>query len=264
MSSQPTDLPRRPSLAFIVLIWLCFLLSFRFLGRNYVGWLTSFCQIVLGSIFGWRYYRDRIDFISLKGWWLGLLLTIGVIALNFSVFTARWMPLNRLSPIHWAEVIFFFLCLVGYSEELWFRGIWFAHFPRRPVISVLVGSLFFGAAHILAGLMHGNIPTGVSLNMAIMAGFGGLLTAVARYRGASLLVLAAAHGLIDLTHFMLAPATGFRFNLAKTLAVNLPGYLVLLALLFWLPAKKQKANADVAKLPQPTPVEGESRTSNGR
>lgn len=165
-----------------------------------------------------------MDLFSLRGWPFALLVFAGVVALNFSVFTTRSLSVRHINPLAVFGQIICFICLVGFTEEPWFRGIWFAHFPDRPAVAIIVGSVFFGLMHIHIDV----VSAGIAL-------FVGLLFAVTRYCGALLLVLAIAHELIDFTHFDLAPSIGFRFGLANTLAVNMSSYLVLLCLLFWLP-----------------------------
>jgi membrane protease YdiL (CAAX protease family) len=188
-------------------------------------WAANLFEIAIGLWFVRRYYRDRVDLFSSKGWSLALLLCCWLIALGLSISRVRWIPLSHL---HFGIVVQHLLlfCLVGYAEELGFRGVWFAHFPQRPVFSILAGSLLFGLWHL-----HVDLPS------AIIAFLVGLLFAVTRYRGASILVLAVAHGLIDFVDGWLAPATGFPLSLAITLIIAVFGYLILLALLFWVPRR---------------------------
>jgi|GEM_PF-5319539 hypothetical protein len=129
---QTGESPRRPSLGTAILYWLGLLLpmaTFPFWPR---GWLVNCAgnlfMMGIGLLFVWRNYRDRVDLFSLRGWPYALLVFAGVIALNFSVFSARLMPPGKINPmaaigrlsilgfvrlfvrVQWFHALFYWLC----------------------------------------------------------------------------------------------------------------------------------------------------------
>jgi membrane protease YdiL (CAAX protease family) len=104
--------------------------------------------------------------------------------------------------------VFFYFVLVGFTEELWFRGIWFAAFKNRFLPCVLIGSILFAVPHVITGG-----PTALLVTFLV-----GLVFAAARYRGASVLSLTIVHGAVDYLNDSVCSG-GLRFGLTTTLAV---------------------------------------------
>ena len=89
------------------------------------------------------------------------------------------------------------MCLVGYVEEMLFRGFLFKAMLKdgKPLTAIIVSALTFGMGH-LVNLLAGqsSLETLVQLVFAVSWGF--ILTMVL-YRGGSLLPCIIAHAMID-------------------------------------------------------------------
>jgi membrane protease YdiL (CAAX protease family) len=150
--------------------------------------LALLCMLAAG-IFVWRRWYREMEVFSRSGWLIGAVIAFAVL-LNPLV--------GGFAALHfgpWRKLLatLFWCALVGFSEELWWRGIWFEMFADRPRLCILGGSLAFAAYHFP---FHG-------FALMIKSGFVfsvfsvGLLFCAARRRGASVGVLAAAHALVD-------------------------------------------------------------------
>lgn len=187
--------------------------------------------IFLSLSFGvavWRlWYRAEIDVFSIKGWPVALAIFIGLLLSEFVNASAHL----RGDVLHPKTLIALFYCvvLVGLQEELWWRGIWFSMFKRRPVMCILVGSLLFGASHYL---LHGFRSVG-------MAFFVGLAFAAARHRGVSIGALSLAHGFND----WIAQGHVVRWQWhASRGRIDLVLYAICLLLTAWLLFKRRAAS----------------------
>lgn len=148
--------------------------------------LAAISLMLAVGISVWRlWYREEIDVFSLKGWETGLAIFLGLMITEAVLATPVLRPgLLSLSTL-WT--LFYCIVLIGFTEELWWRGIWFAMFKGRPLYAILLGSLLFGGMHYQ---LHG-------IDSAMMAFFVGLVFAAARYRGVSIGTLALTHGMND-------------------------------------------------------------------
>lgn len=94
--------------------------------------------------------------------------------------------------------------LVGWSEEVMFRGIWlrglFRSFGIWPAI--LGSSLIFGAMHVLNVFLTGDLPGAVA--QAVAAFLSGTFLAAVRLRTGSLWTGIVLHGLWDAGTFLVA------------------------------------------------------------
>lgn len=144
---------------------------------------------LVGMFFGigvWLlWYRKELDVFSLKGWPVALSIFLGL--LLSELICAAAYPRAGVLSLAGAWTLFYCVVLIGFTEELWWRGIWFAMFRGRPLLCIVAGSLLFGLAHYQ---LHG-------LRSVFMASLVGLVFAVARYRGVSIGALALAHGIND-------------------------------------------------------------------
>jgi len=178
------------------------------------GALTLLCGIAVTL----KFYRRSLKLLTFEKWQIALALLIGLQAIQLLV--TRLIPNSDMSIPTALYKAFFFLALIGFAEELWFRGIWFEMFKRRFVPCVLLGSIAFGLIHF----PHGGFLT------VLLTALVGLIFAAARFRGASILALALAHGTLDfLNGYAFSP--DLRFSLATTVAIFIPASLLLAAVL---------------------------------
>lgn len=163
------------------------------MGSRYDGpfRLVAGLWMLLTGIAVWRkWYPRKINVFSPTRWWLGLIILLMVLFYpiigGLPSFQFEWNH-SALISLFWCIIV------IGFAEELWWRGIWFEIWKGKPVICILAGSLVFDAYHFPfqgSELMIGS-------GLAIRIFFLGLVFAAARYKGASIGVLALAHGLID-------------------------------------------------------------------
>ena len=170
-------------------------------GCDILAWLGSYYDgpfrlvaglwMLITGLWVWRkWYPRDIAVFSLAGWRVGLIILVVVLMHpmigGLQGFHAEC---SRLSPVYFAWCV----VVIGFAEELWWRGIWFEMFKGKPIICIVAGSLAFTAYHFPFQGFELMIGSG----LAIRIFFLGLLFASARYRGTSIGVLALAHGLID-------------------------------------------------------------------
>ena len=166
---------------------------FGWMGSRYNGpfRLVAGLLMLLTGISVWRkWYPEKIDVFFPTRWWLGLIILL-VLLLHPIIgglpsFQFEW---NRSALISFLWCVF----VIGFAEELWWRGIWFEMWKGRPVICILAGSLAFTAYHF----PFQGLELMISEGLMIRVFFFGLVFAAARYKGTSIGVLALAHGLID-------------------------------------------------------------------
>lgn len=171
-------------------------------GCDTIAWLASRYDgpfrlvaglwLLVSAIWTWqKWFRGRIDVFSRARWGWGLVI------LSVVVFH----PIIGGPPSfhsHWngSALIYFVWCLgvIGFAEELWWRGVWFELWKGRPFVCVLIGSLAFTAYHFPFQGWDLMISEGLAIRIFSL----GLLLAAARYYGrVSVGVLALVHGLID-------------------------------------------------------------------
>ena len=184
-----------PSLSNLAVAWVLGMIVGHIvigLGQKFTPYLLApyvLVSLMLSLVTGvlvWReWYPEEMDVFSLKGWKYAVMLFLGFLLLEVLfaapiIKPALW-KLSGLGKLLWCIV------LTGFIEELWWRGVWFAMFKNRPLVCIVAGSVIFGLAHFQ---LHG-------MDKVITASFVGLAYAVARYKGASIGVLALAHGFND-------------------------------------------------------------------
>lgn len=163
------------------------------------GWLAGLAMVQLAAgIWLWRRLAAGPLF-DFGGWPWALLALAALLGLEQAVVD------HVLGPkLPWPQTLaegLRLIVLIGLVEELWFRGLWFAFFRDRPWLALGLGSLLFGLFH----LPHGGFV------VALTAGVG-LVFAAARARGASILALGTAHGLLDWCNQILFPGLRFRLD----------------------------------------------------
>jgi membrane protease YdiL (CAAX protease family) len=165
--------------------------------------VSSVVRAVLGLSGLWlaqQHHHGQIHLANLDRWYLALIPFLGFLLLTM-VLTPFVGLRKDLSRSDVAKRLFFFLFLVGFSEELWFRGIWFAMFADEFWASVVLGSVVFGFMHYAPGVPGKKID---AMPMIILPG---LVFATSRYCGAGILPLAIAHGLFNFLSLYLLEKT---------------------------------------------------------
>ena len=105
--------------------------------------------------------------------------------------------LSGLPPVPVVVMILLNTLLVGFSEEVMFRGIFYSALRDRVSIwpSILWTSVAFGAVHVLNGFVTGDF--GTATIQAFAAAASGLVFIAIRLRTGSLWVAIAYHALWD-------------------------------------------------------------------
>lgn len=191
-------------------------------GLYWWSWLIASAQLAIGLWVYRHYYRDQISLWTVRGWPWAAAAFLGLSVIWYTIGIPTFWP-DRTMAVAGLE-LFKFLVFIGFTEELWFRGIWFAMFHNRLVPSVILGSVAFGLIH----LAHDPV-------WALFAAAFGAVFAAARYRGASIVQLALAHGILNWTMKLVAPVSEFRIGHGILLLVLPPVLCLVLSaiLLFW-------------------------------
>jgi hypothetical protein len=121
-----------------------------------------------------------------------------------------------------------YVVLIGYTEELWFRGLWFAMCRHRFVPSVVLGSVIFGLSHSAQGWQA----------VWMTAWVGGVF-ASARYCGAALVPLALVHGVMDWLNLRMLPGVQLRIERGSFWLVVSGMCLLLSGVLLFLGHRRQ-------------------------
>lgn len=129
--------------------------------------------------------------------WLLFLLLFGVSAL------AKGFP-----PLSITLFILANTALVGWSEEVMFRGLWLRGLHRSFGIwvAILGSSAIFGAIHVLNVFLTGDLRGAVL--QAVAAFLSGVFLAAVRLRSGSLWTGIVLHGLWDAGTFLVAASGG--------------------------------------------------------
>ena len=191
-------------------------------GLYWWSWLITSVQLAAGLWVYHRYYKEHIPLWTLHGWAWAAAAFLGLSAIWYTIGIPTFWP--RGTIIMAGLELFKYLVLIGFTEEFWFHGIWLAMFHIRLVPSVIFGSLVFGLIH----LAHDPVS-------ALFSGAFGAVFAAARYRGASIIQLALAHGILNWVMGLLLPVSEFRIGHGMLLLVLPPVLCVGLSasLVFW-------------------------------
>ncbi len=188
-------------------------------------WIVGFAHLGAAVFLRRRYFRSKINILSFDKWHLALIVLVGVQAVDYLFASHIIGPRNgvTLAIINF----FYFHIVIGFAEELWFRGLWLAMFKNRFITGVLLGSIVFGLYHITHGLQT-----------VLFTTFIGAIFAVARYRGCSILTLAIAHGLMDWFNLEMFPGASYRFSETVILVLFPLLCLILAITLYYIPVNK--------------------------
>lgn len=120
------------------------------------------------------------------------------------------LPLVQLPGIPWVErgfgtvmIVLVGTIMVGFGEELVIRGILFVSLRERhgELVTLLVTSLLFGAAHTVGSVWAGLPPAAIAFQVAALSMTGSLYYWVRRVTG-RLWVGMAIHALTDFTLYL--------------------------------------------------------------
>ncbi len=170
--------------------------------RN-VGWTFVVASAFILAVVLWQGWRDvgLNRWATTRGWvlsWLPMLYIVGGLALA----TFLGMP-----PISVLCLILLNCMLVGFSEELMFRGVLLQAFRQATSIwtAVLLTSVAFGAVHSLNVFVTGDLKA--ALIQSTAAFLSGLMFVALRLRTGSLWIPILVHGLWDFATFTLGSAS---------------------------------------------------------
>ena len=177
-------------------------------------------QILIG-VWLLKHYSSFSQIISIRGWHLALLIFLTL--QGFQFFVIRSKLNTQLKFDEFARLSFKFFILVGFAEEIWFRGILFAVFDNNFIFSVVIGSVFFGLLHWLQG----------DWKQFVITFLIGFVFATARYNGASIISLSIAHGMMDLLNCEIFIFLKPRFSESKIILL-LALITIVLSVIFFL------------------------------
>jgi len=154
------------------------------------------------GIFGWRRDSGLKPVRSAKSLWI--LWFPALLILAFFVVSL----LLGLPPLQAFIFVGINTLIVGISEELAFRGIFFsaARSAMRPWPAIAITSAIFGAVHVLNGITTGNWPGATT--QAIAAAMSGVLFIAILIRTGSLVPAMIVHWLWDFGVFSISTREG--------------------------------------------------------
>lgn len=159
-------------------------------------------------------FRSTAHLSSLRLLWLPALF----LAVIFLLVAAKGLPSAQTLGFIAVNTL-----LVGFSEELMFRGV-LLHGARSRfsvVAAVAITAVMFGSVHVLNGLLTGDFPAAFA--QALQATLFGVWIAALRLRLGSIWPVIVVHGLWDLGVFLLT--TGTATADASAQALTLSAYL---------------------------------------
>lgn len=162
--------------------------------------LTAASLFLLAVVFLMRWWRE----VGLaQGPQRGTLLVIWPWILYLALFAASALN-GGLPPTSVSLFIVANTMMVGWSEELMFRGVWLRGLFRSYGIwlAILGSSLIFGGIHVLNVFLTGDLRG--ALLQAVAAFLSGVFLAAVRLRTGSLWTGIILHGLWDAGTFLVA------------------------------------------------------------
>lgn len=166
--------------------------------EGWTGWviLVSVVQLGLGEYARRRMFGSPMTITSGRLRWALAALVI----LQGAQWSLSVHPLGPMPAIATAlGQLLYMMVLVGYVEELWFRGLWLRALSRFPLTGLLSGSLIFALYHWPQG------GHAVLLTFSI-----GMVYGAARLRGAPILALGLGHGLVNWLNDTALPPVALR------------------------------------------------------
>lgn len=181
--------------------------------RRSLLYTLSILQLIMASaayvaLSGRSLLRD----ITVRRLTLDLSVVATVVALILAIvvgLTERQFGLTGASRQELLGQFFYYLVLIGLTEELLFRALPFSVLPTQPAWAVFVGSCLFSLYHFNNG------PETLPYYLAF-----GLVFGVLRYFSVSLVALALGHGVFNFILVAIWPSVGFRFGEANFVIVS--------------------------------------------
>lgn len=168
-----------------------------------VGWniaLALAFLLAVKTVIGWR------DLGFVKPDLMGSLKLLWLPAIYLALFLALAIILG-LPPLSVALFVFLNTLIVGFSEEIMFRGVLFRGLLSRLSIwpAMITTSVLFGSVHILNVFLTGKL--GEAAVQAVTAGMSGFLFMALLIRTGSIWVPIIYHALWDFGTFMVSSAS---------------------------------------------------------
>lgn len=134
---------------------------------------------------------------GLKLIFLPLAYTMLLIALAVALAQSKGLPVIDLFDFHTLALLFLISFLVGFNEEVIFRGFVFGGLIKKlnPLWAVILCAVIFGSFH-LVNLVQGQ-PLDTTLSQVLQAGSMGFLYAALRLRLGSIWPVIILHGFWD-------------------------------------------------------------------
>ena len=134
---------------------------------------------------------------GLKFIWLPVAYTMLLVLVAMSMMNSKSLPLGDVFEFHELSLLFLISCLVGFNEEVIFRGFVFSGLLTKlnPLLTVTLCGVIFGLFHFV-NLISGQAFE-VTLSQVLQAGSMGFMYAALRLRLGSIWPLILLHGLWD-------------------------------------------------------------------
>ena len=153
---------------------------------------------LIGLLKAWRVVGLRKpDPGGFKFIWLPLAYTFLLVLVAISMAKSKSLPLGEIFELHEISLLFLISCLVGFNEEVIFRGFLFGGLSTKfkPFVTVFLCGAVFGLFH-LVNLISGQAFE-TTLSQVLQAGSMGFLYAALRLRLGSIWPLIFLHGFWD-------------------------------------------------------------------
>lgn len=175
--------------------------------------------VLIGYLKAWRAIGlKQTEPGGFKFIWLPLAYTLVIILLAINMVNSKSVPLGEVFELHDLALLLLISCLVGFNEEIIFRGFAFSGLSAKfhPFLTVCLCGVIFGLFH-LVNLISGQ-ATETTLSQVLQAGSMGFLYAALRLRLGSIWPLIFLHGLWDFSVTILQQSmqiTGFDTSTAS-------------------------------------------------
>ena len=191
-----------------------------------IAWQIALAGVLLVCVIAWRGWRD-LGFRApapgtLKLLWLPALIVLAM----FGLAAALGLPAPGVMLLVLVNTL-----LVGFSEEVMFRGVLFGALRERmrPWPAILWTTGAFGLVHVLNGFLTGSFV--LAMMQALAAFCTGLMLMAILLRTGSLWVAILVHALWDCATFLVVVSAGAMSDFEELQAAGgielTPGLLVL-------------------------------------
>ena len=187
--------------------------------------LTVLCGLMMAIfLYGFirrNHLKEYLGLCRTKGNYRNLLYFIPLLIISS---VNLWNGLTLNSPVPETVLYMVSMCLVGFLEEVIFRGLLFKGMCRSNVTSaMIVSSLTFGMGHIV-NLLLGEPPLDTMLQLVYASAIGFCYTAIF-YVGGSILPCILSHAVVNATSaFAVQPTTKAQVVIAVVQTALSVGY----------------------------------------